>query len=177
MASPGDGVSLFLVGGASGAGKSTVRTLLRDVVAAAVLFESDVLWRAEYEDDGRTFVRLWLRLAADVARPDRPVVIFGGGFAMPENIEPLPERAAFARVHYLALVCDDAELAARIRRRSAPRRTDEAHIAEQAAFNRWLRAHGATTTPPIALVDTTRIDADEAAARVAAWIRDPPPPA
>ena len=163
--------SLLLVGGAAGAGKSTVREALLGAVTGVVLLESDVLWRPEYEQDHTGFRRLWLRLAADISRSGYPVALFGAGFAVPHNIEPLVERAAFGAVHYLALTCDEAVLAERIRARRAPRRTDDDHVREHVDFNRWLRAHAERETPPATLVDTTRMGVEETVASVAAWIR------
>jgi predicted kinase len=161
---------LLLVGGPAGAGKSTLRSELLERIPEVVALESDLLWRREYEADHEGFRRLWLRLAADIALSGRPVVIFGAGFAVPHNIETLEERAAFSSVHYLAVTCEDDVLAARIRARKAPRRTDDRHIDEQVDFNRWLRKNAATTAPGITLVDTTHSTIEEAAARVNAWI-------
>jgi len=162
------GARLMLVGGPSGSGKSTIRSALVGTLEV-VMLESDVLWRPEYEGNHDMFRRVWLRLASDISLSGRPVVLFGAGFAVPHNVEPLPERAAFDRVDYLALVCDDDALRARIRGREPPRRTDDEHLNEQLDFNRWLRANASTKS--ISLIDTTHITIDEAASRVAAWIR------
>jgi AAA domain-containing protein len=162
---------LLLVGGPAGAGKSTIRAALLGTMDAVVAMESDLLWRPEYEHDSEGFRRLWLRLAADIGLSGRPVVIFGAGFAVPHNVEPLPERAAFSAIHYLAFTCDDDALAARIRARKPPRRTDDAHVKEHVDFNAWLRANATTTVPPVTLIDTTHASVDDTAAGVAAWIR------
>jgi hypothetical protein len=162
---------LLLVGGAAGAGKSTVRTALLGTLDEVVAMESDLLWRPEYENDNEGFRRLWLRLASEIGRSGRPVVIFGAGFAVPHNVEPLAERAAFSSVHYLAITCDDGVLAERIRARRPPRRTDDAHVTEHVDFNAWLRANAPTTVPPITLIDTTHATIDQTCASVAAWVR------
>jgi hypothetical protein len=162
---------LLLVGGPAGAGKSTVRTALLGTINEVVAMESDLLWRSDYEHDNVGFRRLWLRLAADVGRSGRPVAVFGAGFAVPHNVEPLPERASFSGVHYLALTCAEDVLVARIRARELPRRTDDAHVKEHVDFNAWLRTNAATTVPPVTLIDTTHAGIDETAASVAAWIR------
>jgi hypothetical protein len=159
----------LLVGGPSGAGKSTTREALLGIIEEVVALDSDVLWR---EDQGREeFFRLWLRLAAEIGRSSRPVALFGAGFAVPDNIEPLRERAAFSRVHYLALVCDDEVLAARIRARARPRRTDDPHVAEHVQFNRWLRANASKTRPPVELFDTSECSVNATATAVGAWVR------
>ena len=162
---------LFLVGGPAGAGKSTVRTVLLGTIDEVVAMESDLLWRSEYERDNEGFRRLWLRIAAEIGLSGLPVVIFGAGFAVPHNVEPLPERAAFSSVHYLAVTCDDDTLAKRIRARKPPRRTDDAHVKEHVDFNGWLRANARSAVPPVTLVDTTHSTIDETTATVAAWIR------
>jgi hypothetical protein len=162
---------LFLVGGPAGAGKSSVLTALLGTIDEVVALESDLLWRPEYERDNEGFRRLCLRLASEIAASGRPVVIFGAGFAVPHNVEALPERAAFSSVHYLALTCDDDVLAERIRARKPPRRTDDAQVKEHVDYNGWLRANAATAVPPVTLRDTTDCPIDETAASVAAWMR------
>lgn len=159
------------MGGPAGAGKSTVLRELLGTIDEIVALESDVLWREEYGSAHEEFRRTWLRLASQIARSGRPVAIFGAGFAVPHNVEPLPERADFGAVHYLALTCDDDVLAARIRRRKPPRCTDDAHVAEHVDFNRWLRQNAARAQPPVSLIDTTHASIEEVAASVAAWIR------
>jgi hypothetical protein len=39
------------------------------------------------------------------------------------------------------------------------------------SFNEWLKRNGATTDPPLTLLDTTEADPDETAAAVAEWVR------
>jgi broad-specificity NMP kinase len=165
---------LLLVGGPAGAGKSTAGAMLLGEVAEAVLIESDLLWRKEFntpEDGYNNYFRLWLRLAAHISQSGKPVAIFGAGFAVPHSVEGLPERALFSAVHYLGLICDDEVLAARLRARPAWRNTTDELIAEHVKFNHWLREHAATTAPPVTLIDTTADSPEETAARVAAWIR------
>src|SRR5919205_1198489 len=111
---------LLLVGGPAGAGKSTVGALLLGELEEAVVVESDLLWRREFntpEDGYNEYFRLWLGLAAHISQSGRPVALFGAGFAVPHNVEPLPERRLFSAVHYLGLVCADDVLAARLRAR------------------------------------------------------------
>ena len=168
---------LLLVGGPAGAGKSTAGALLLGRVTEAVILESDLLWRKEFntpDDRYANYFSLWLGLAAHISQSGRPVAIFGAGFAVPHSVEPLPERALFSAVHYLALVCDDDELARRVSRR--PRWKDHADrarlVAEHVEFNHWLRANAATAAPPVTLLDTTGRPPEETASAVAAWIRE-----
>jgi 2-phosphoglycerate kinase len=170
-------LSLLLVGGPAGAGKSTAGALLLGEVTEAVIIESDVLWRPEFntpDDRYATYFSLWLTLAAHISQSGRPVALFGAGFAVPHNVEPLAERALFSVVHYLALVCDDEELERRLSRR--PRWKEHADrarlVAEHVQFNHWLKEHAAAAAPPVTLLDTAGRPAEETAARVASWIRE-----
>jgi hypothetical protein len=168
---------LLLVGGPAGAGKSTAGALLLGEVTEALVVESDLLWRREFntpEDGYNDYFTLWLRLAAHLSQSGRPVAIFGAGFAVPHNVEPLAARALFSSAHYLALVCDDSELTRRLslrpRWRAHPDR--DSLISEHLTFNRWLREHAAATNPPVTLLDTTGRPARETAAAVAVWIKE-----
>ena len=166
---------LLLVGGPAGAGKSAVGASLVGEVTEAVLIETDLLWRREFntpEDDYNDYFRLWLRLAAHISQSGRPVALFGAGFAVPHNVEPLPERRLFSTIHYLGLVCDDGVLASRLRARPKWRNTTPELVAEHVKFNRWLKEHAATAEPPVTLLDTTSDSLGETSARVAAWIRE-----
>ena len=166
---------LLLVGGPAGAGKSTAGAGVLGRVTEAVVFETDLLWRREFNtpsDGYLEYFSLWLRLASHVAQSGRPAVLFGAGFAVPHSVEPLAERSLFSAVHYLALVCADDVLAARLRRRPKWRDEDEKLIAEHLKLNRWLKENAATTTPPVTLLDTSRDAPAETAARVAAWIKE-----
>jgi hypothetical protein len=165
---------LLLVGGPAGAGKSTVGASLLGEMSEAVLIESDLLWRREFntpEDGYNNYFRLWLRLAAHISQSGRPVALFGAGFAVPHSVEPLPERRLFKAAHYLGLVCDDEALVARLRARPKWRNTTPELVAEHVEFNRWLKEHAATTAPPVTLLDTTSATLRETTAQVAAWIR------
>jgi broad-specificity NMP kinase len=163
-------VPLLFVGGAAGAGKSTICARLQGTIAGLVMLESDVLWDATFEARHDAFVRTWLRIAGEIGRSGLPVAIFGAGFVVPHNIEGTPERAQFAAVHYLGLTCDDEVLEKRIRARPPPRCTSDAHIAEQVAFNRWVRANGATSKPAVTVLDTTTARIEETSSAISRWM-------
>ena len=165
---------LLLVGGPAGAGKSTAGAALAGQLSDIVILETDILWRPEFNaeaDDGYpTYTTLWLRLAAHIAQAGRAVALFGAGFAVPHNTQPLAARRYFSALHYLALVCADEVLAARLRARPAWRKTNPTLIAAHVEFNHWLKEHAAQTEPPITLIDTTDAPVADTAARVAAWL-------
>lgn len=164
---------LLIVSGASGAGKSTVCHSLLGRLTQVVVLDSDILWRSEFnspEDNFAGFFDTWLRVCKNISQSGRPVVLFGAGVGVPDNIEPRVERRYFASVHYLALVCDDQALAERLRRRPKWRGSGEpAYIEEHQRFNQWFKSYG-SAQPPIRLLDTTDIDEETTANQVELWI-------
>jgi len=94
------------------------------------------------------------------------------GTVAPPEFEEWPERALFAGIHYLALVCDPKLLRARLSARPAWRAwDDEPRIEEMLGFNDWMRANAARTTPPMTLLETTGQTAAETTDAVTEWIR------
>jgi hypothetical protein len=166
---------LFVVSGASGAGKSTVCNMLVGRTKNVVVLDADILWRAEFNspaDNYRAFFEVWLRMCKNIAQSGRPVVLFGAGFGVPHNIEPCVERRYFSSVEYLALVCSDSSLAERLERRPVWRESRAAEvIAEQQRFNRWFKDYGALK-PAISLLDTTDVEVNETVEHVRRWIEE-----
>jgi predicted kinase len=169
---------LFVLTGASGAGKSSVCLHLPATLPECVAIESDILWRSEFatpDDNYRSYRNLCLRVAKNVAQGGRPVVLCGT--ALPDQFESCPERRYFTALHYLALVCDDELLAARLRARPAWRGAgDDAFVNTMTTFNGWIKAHAAGTQPQMTLLDTTAVSVEQSVAHVAAWVRERLPP-
>lgn len=168
---------LFALTGPSAAGKSAVGTLLTGRLRECVVLEQDLLWlpdQLDPADEHRQFRRLWLRLVAALHQNGRPVLLCGT--VVPGQLEACPERPLVGDIHYLALVCDEAELAARLRARPAWRAWTDDKVARMLAFNRWVKDHAATTTPPMELLDTTGRSVAESAAAVRAWSSNASPP-
>lgn len=165
---------LFALTGPSAAGKSTVGPLVaRRLADRVVVLDQDVLWVAGLRDDvdgHPTFRSVWLRTAAMIHQSGRPVVLCGT--VAPAEFESLPERVFFSEIHYLALVADDATLAARLRNRPAWREWDEPRIAEMLEFNGWLQSAAATLRPPVRLLDTATRPLDATVDDVCAWVLD-----
>lgn len=163
---------LYCLAGPSGTGKSTVAALLLPRLRDRfVVLEQDVLWVPELRDpagEHRAFRSTWLRLAAMIGQNGRPVLLCGT--VVPPELEPLPERALFGAVHYLALTCAPDVLARRLRARPAWRGWDEPRIAEMLDHAEWLRTSAGTLDPPVTLLDTTGRDAEETARQVCDWL-------
>jgi DNA-directed RNA polymerase subunit RPC12/RpoP len=165
---------LFIVSGASGTGKSTVCQTLAGIIQEAVLLDADILWRPEFDrpDDGyRDFFELWLRLCKNITQSGRPVLLFGAGVGVPDNMEPRIERRYFSTLHYLALTCADEELTARLRRRPDWRtNSNPAFLEAQLRFNHWFQDNAPHITPPITLLDTTNHSIQETATQITNWL-------
>ncbi len=163
---------LFCLTGPSGTGKSTLaRVLLPRISDRFVVLEQDVLWLAELSDptdEHRLFRSTWLRLAAMIGQSGRPVLLCGT--VVPPELEPLPERALFSAVHYLALTCRADVLAQRLRARPAWREWDEPRIIEMLNYASWLTASAATLSPPVTLLDTTDRSIEAVAQHVCGWL-------
>jgi len=163
---------LYCLAGPSGTGKSTVgRALLPWLADRFVVLEQDVLWVPELRDPTdhhRVFRTTWLRLAATIGQSGLPVLLCGT--VVPPELEPLPERALFCAVHYLALTCRAEVLAARLRARPAWREWDGPRIAEMLEYAEWLEDAAAGLDPPVELLDTTDRSVEETAQAVCRWL-------
>ena len=164
---------LFIVTGASGAGKSTICLALVPLLKECVIIESDILWGmvpAAPEDNYRDYRNVWLRIAKNIGQAGQPVVLCGT--AIPEQFEACPERRYFSTLHYLAMVCDDHVLEERLHSRPAWRQVDSvAFIERMLQFNRWLKRHAGTTNPPMTLCDSSSRSITETLGDVAQWVR------
>lgn len=92
---------LLIVSGASGTGKSTVCHQLAGHVTQAVVLDPDILWRSEVnspETNSRDFLETWLRVCKNIAQSGRPVVLFGAGVGVPENMDQLSSRRIYRRL-------------------------------------------------------------------------------
>lgn len=164
---------LLLVSGASGAGKSSVCHAMVEKIDQVVLLDSDILWRREFdtpEDHYRDYFETWLRMAKNISQSGRPVVLFGAGAGVPENIEPCVERRYFSDTYYLALICEDDVLVKRLKARPVWRGSGEqAFIDRNIQFNHWFKDQQ-NGSPPISLVDTTNVSLESTVERVRTWI-------
>ena len=157
---------LFLVTGASGAGKSTVGELLLGNITSHVVLEADILWSADMntpEDDYARFGSSWLRMAANIHQAGRSVLLMGA--RTPESFARLPERATVGEIPCLALVASDDELVRRLRARPAWRGVDDQFIDGMLRLNQHLRERSDLT-----VVDTTDQEPAVSATLVVDWL-------
>ncbi|MGX7824110.1 AAA family ATPase [Actinokineospora sp. 24-640] len=165
---------VFALTGPSGTGKSTVCKRLGPLLGdQVVVLEQDVLWIDALQDpagDFAAFRQTWLRMIAMLNQSGRPSVLCGT--VAPPQFETRPERVLFSGIHYLALVADDEVLRARLLARPSWRGwQDERRIADMLRFNAWVKDNAAATDPPMDLLDTSDVPAEETALAVAAWVR------
>jgi RNase adaptor protein for sRNA GlmZ degradation len=154
---------LFVVTGASGVGKTTVIAPLRGLLPECEVFEGDPISQiAALGWD--VFGDTWLRIAHGVALNGRSTVLCTS--LIPSRLETHPARKLLGRIYFCNLDCPDDELAARLRARPPWRHssTEEVILTHQ-RFAAWLREHIDPTW------DTSTLTPDEAAERIAAWIR------
>jgi len=165
---------LLIVSGASGAGKSSVCQYLLGQHNHIVLLDADILWRPEFnkpENNYSDFFETWLRMCKNINQAGRPVVLFGAGIGVPDNIESCVERRYFSGVHYLSLLCDDDLLSRRLRERPAWRESGgQAYIEDQIRFNQWFKTRPVDAQPEIELLDTTHASLEQTAGQVLEWI-------
>ncbi len=154
---------LFVLTGASGAGKTTVTVPLRRLLPQCEVFEGDPINQiAALGWD--VFGDTWLRIAHEVALNGRPTVLCTS--MMPDRLENLPARKLLGPVHFANLDCPDDVLAARLRARPAWRHSStEEVIANHQRFAAWLREHVDPSW------DTSTLTPGEAAGHIAAWVR------
>ena len=159
---------LFIVTGPSGAGKTAIVPGLQQLLPTWDVFETDILW--DSGGDWKMTACNWLRIAEHIAqRPTgNPTILCGT--ILPDRIADCPSLPLFSTVHWLALLCEHAALADRLRQRPAWRGWDEAKIAEQVQFADWLRSHGHDAfDPPLTILDTTNISVVETARAMRDW--------
>jgi RNase adaptor protein for sRNA GlmZ degradation len=154
---------VFVVTGASGVGKTMVIAPLRRLLPECEVFEGDPISQiAALGWD--VFGDTWLRIAHGVALNGRSTVLCTS--LLPDQLESLPARKLLGPIHFCNLDCPGDELAARLRARPSWRHssTEEVILTHQ-RFAAWLREHIDPTW------DTSTLTPEEAAERIAAWIR------
>ncbi len=161
---------LFIISGASGIGKSTACEILFQNECDYIVMESDLLWHEMYNTPHNSYYeyrQLWLRVCANISQIGKPVVLCV--CALPEQFELCSEYNLFTKVYYLAIVCDDQDLENRMR--IGREIIDENWIKNSRDFNQWLKKNADKYSPPIKLLDTSKITPNEAANTIHKWIK------
>jgi len=164
-----DGVArapLFVVTGASGAGKTAILAPLASALAAdCVTFDADVLLDAAgalsrgQPIDWAAFHAALLAVAHGVAQSGRPTVLLAP--LGPGTLESLPARRWIGDIRYLVLDCPDDTRRERMAARPPWRLHD---VEEQVSWGRWLRSNVPDR------VDTSQGTPADCAAAVASWV-------
>jgi broad-specificity NMP kinase len=163
---PANVFPLFVVTGASGAGKTTVVPALRRRLPECVVFDKDLLWG---RGTAEQFTNNWLRIAYAVAQCGRHAVICGT--IMPGDVDACEDRGLVGAVHFLNLHCGDEVRGRRLRARPPWRGVDDEYVVEHERFARWLLESAATRfDPAMPTVDTSDRSAEEVADAVGRWV-------
>lgn len=157
---------LFIVTGPSGTGKTAVVVPLQGLLPGWEIFETDIL--GDSGGDWNMIKCNWLRIAAALAQRGRPTILCGT--MQPAELADCSARVFFSTIHWLALQCAEATLAARLQARPAWRGCDAAFIQGQLAYSRWFDANASSAfDPPLAVIDTTAAPLAQTAAQIRAW--------
>ncbi|SEN97801.1 AAA family ATPase [Paenibacillus sp. OV219] len=159
---------LFIVTGASGAGKSSLVLQLSSITKDFVVMETDILWDNRYNEPDtnyRDYREMWLRMAKNITQAGKPVVLCGS--TTPEQLEDCVERRYFGEIHYIALVCESGLLEERLRSRPAWRgSSSDDFIKGMVGFNQWFIEQGPINSPRIVALDTSHDSPQDTARKV-----------
>lgn len=155
---------LFIVTGASGAGKTAVVSELRRLLPAWDIFETDVIHGADWQQVKCN----WLRIAHAIAQSGRHTILCGT--ILPADLQQCDHYSFFSKIYFLNLHCDDATRAVRLRARPAWRGCNEPFIEEHRKFAQWLLDYAATEfDPPMPTIETTLATPEEVAKQICEW--------
>lgn len=165
---------LCLVGGASGVGKTSILHHLLSSETEYILLDSDVLWHDRYASDPIQFMNDWLRLIKNMHLSDARVVLFGAGFAVPDNIAKCVESRYFSSIRYLALTCSEDILKKRLSPRPEWRNShNEEYIKDHVNYNHWIYSNGKNAGGEhYTILDTSSQSIEASAAAVRNWISE-----
>ncbi|MGL6173652.1 MAG: AAA family ATPase [Cellulosilyticaceae bacterium] len=165
---------LFIITGASGAGKSSIGLELAKKMNEVIVMESDILWSDKFIDPTnqyKEYGEMWLRLCKNISQGGKPVVLCGS--CVPERFEGSNEVRYFSEIYYLALVCEDDVIRARLKARPDWRKCgSEEFIKVHIDFNNWFKENADRIATPIELIDTSYQNKEQTLEQVIAWISE-----
>lgn len=160
---------LFIITGASAAGKSTISAQLFLKEKDYIVMESDIFWSDFYnepETQYRKYREFSLRMCKNISQIGKPVVLCGS--AIPKQFENCIERRYLSNIYYLAVVCDQDILLKRLI--EYRHFEDEELIKGSIEFNAWLKANADKTSPKIRLLDNSNLTVAEGVKIAEEWI-------
>jgi hypothetical protein len=163
---PAKRLPLYVVTGASGAGKSAIFPFLAAELPEYAVFDVDWLIdplsaaSAPEPIEWIAFRDAWLSVAHGLAQGGRATVLLST--FMPEQLEDLPARRWISDIYFALLDCPDATRVRRLNRRPPWRDHD---TDRQLSFAAYLRKHIPT------VVRTDDVTAATSASAIAGWVR------
>jgi hypothetical protein len=153
--------------GASGAGKSAVVPVLRARLPDCLVFDKDLIRGADWDQ----VYGNWLRLAYGIAQGGRHTLLCGS--LAPHDLERQADRGLVGPIRYLTLDCRDEVRDRRLRDRPAWRDSSaDDYLAEHRRFAGWLREEAlGDDGAPLPAVDTSDATVEESAVAIARWVR------
>lgn len=162
---------LFVVTGPSGSGKSTIAMHLSQIQEEFVVIESDIFWRAEFDNPQDNFMEyqeFTLRAAKNISQANRPVLLCGG--AIPSELDKCTERRYFSKIFCLGLICDETLLEKRLDSRPKDRNCGSSDfIAYQNQYSKYLRELG--SEKQIDILDTSNLSVTSTVVEVLDWAK------
>lgn len=156
---------LFIVTGASGAGKSTIIEPLQHRLKAYGVFDKDQIWANNWDMVANNF----FRIASALAQGGRKTVVVGT--IVPHHLEGLSDRDLVGDIFYINLHTDDQTRRIRLTTRRKWGLPSEEFIQAHARFATQLLQDAETKFGhPMPTIDTTFNSPEEVAEQVADWI-------
>lgn len=158
---------LFIVTGASGAGKTTIIQPLQQRLNTCGVFDKDQIWATNWDMVMNNF----FRVASALAQGSRHTVIVGT--IVPDHLAGLSDRDLVSDIYYINLHCDDQTRRNRLLTRRKWGLPDEDFIQAHARFAaRLLIDAGTMFGHPMPTIDTSAQTPEAVAEQVAVWVEN-----
>lgn len=152
---------LFIVTGASGTGKTTICSLIRNLLPSFDVFDMDIINNVDWQIAKAN----WLRIAYSISLSGRGTVLCGT--MVPENIESADHKDKFDKIFYINLHCDDLTRETRLKARG----WEESAIEDHRKFAEWLIQNADQAfNPSMPTIDTTSLPPEEVAKQIQNWV-------